>query len=200
MSASKNRWQRLYEKIGPLRYQSSEGDCVPTTLLNGLSVLLERPLHPTLLKLVWSLSVDQRTTGWVCCDALSSLLTKWFERAHQDKYETLSKLRYTSRIVEGAEVHLGPNNLLDQCLRKQGIACISIGEESNHYVLILGFENEQYLGFNCLWDGKRTLQRLENLASYKGLVNITWTREELEEVITEPQKVGWRWMHLLAPN
>ena len=195
-----DKWGRLFAKIGPLRYQSSTSDCVPTTLLNGLSVLLERPLHPTLLKLVWSLSVDQETTGWVCCDALSSLLTKWFERAHQDKYESISKLRYTSRIIEGTAVNLGPNNLLDQCLRKQGIACLSIGQESDHYVLILGFENEKYLGFNCLWDRDKTPQQVEKLASYKGLVNITWTRKELEKIIPKPRNVGLRWMHLLAPK
>ena len=195
-----DKWERLYNKIGPLRYQSSTGDCVPTTIVNGLSVLVKRPLHPTLLKLIWSLSVDQEVTGWVCCDTLSSLLAKWFERAHKDNYEKGSKLRYTSRIIEGVAVHLGPNNLLDQCLKKQGVACMSIGKKSDHYVLILGFENDRYLGFNCLWDENKTPQQLENLASYKGLVNITWSRKELEKIIPNPSDVALRWMHLLTPH
>ena len=195
-----DKWERLYNKIGPLRYQSSTGDCVPTTIVNGLSVLVKRPLHPTLLKLIWSLSVDQEVTGWVCCDTLSSLLAKWFERAHKDNYEKGSKLRYTSRIIEGVAVHLGPNNLLDQCLKNQGVACMSIGKKSDHYVLILGFENDRYLGFNCLWDENKTPQQLENLASYKGLVNITWSRKELEKIIPNPSDVVLRWMHLLTPN
>lgn len=195
-----DKWERLYNKIGPLRYQSSTGDCVPTTIVNGLSVLVKRPLHPTLLKLIWSLSVDQEVTGWVCCDTLSSLLAKWFERAHKDNYEKGSELSYTSRIIEGEAVHLGPRNLLDQCLRKQGVACMSIGKSSNHYVLILGFENDRYLGFNCLWDENKTPQRLENLASYKGLVNITWSRKELEKIIPNPSDVALRWMHLLTPH
>ena len=195
-----DKWERLYNKIGPLRYQSSTGDCVPTTIVNGLSVLVKRPLHPTLLKLIWSLSVDQEVTGWVCCDTLSSLLAKWFERAHKDNYEKGSKLRYTSRIIEGVAVHLGPNNLLDHCLKNQGVACMSIGKESDHYVLILGFENDRYLGFNCLWDENKTPQQLENLASYKGLVNITWSRKELEKIIPNPSDVALRWMHLLTPH
>ena len=195
-----DKWERLYNKIGPLRYQSSTGDCVPTTIVNGLSVLVKRPLHPTLLKLIWSLSVDQEVTGWVCCDTLSSLLAKWFERAHKDNYEKGSKLRYTSRIIEGVAVHLGPNNLLDQCLKHQGVACMSIGKKSDHYVLILGFENDRYLGFNCLWDENKTPQQLENLASYKGLVNITWSRKELEKIIPNPSDVALRWMHLLTPH
>lgn len=195
-----DKWERLYNKIGPLRYQSSTGDCVPTTIVNGLSVLVKRPLHPTLLKLIWSLSVDQEVTGWVCCDTLSSLLAKWFERAHKYNYEKGSELSYTSRIIEGEAVHLGPRNLLDQCLRKQGVACMSIGKSSNHYVLILGFENDRYLGFNCLWDENKTPQRLENLASYKGLVNIIWSRKELEKIIPNPSDVALRWMHLLTPH
>lgn len=77
---------------------------------------------------------------------------------------------------------------------------MSIGKSSDHYVLILGFENDRYLGFNCLWDGKKTLQRLENLSSYKGLVNITWSREELEEIIPDISLITLRWMHLLTPR
>ena len=199
MGVKVDKWAKLYKKIGPLRYQSSEGDCVPTTLLNGLSVLLQRRLHPTLLKLIWSLSVDSGVTGWVCCDALSSLLTKWFERAYKDGYEP-SKLRFASRIIEGADVHLGPNNLMDQCLKKQGVVCMSIGKDSDHYVLILGFENGRYLGFNCLWDKKATPQNLLDLSPYKGLVNVTWSRTDLEKLIPPPSKVGLRWMHLLAPQ
>jgi hypothetical protein len=193
-----DKWDLLYEEIGPLRYQSSKKDCVPTTLINGLSVLLKCPLNSTLLKLIWSLSLDRGVTGWVCCDTLSSLLTKWFERAHKDDGEP-SERSYTSRIIEGAAVHLGPRNLLDQCLKNHGVACISIGEKSNHYVLILGFENDRYLGFNCMWDKKSTPKRLKNLTAYKGLVNITWTRKELEEIMPPPN-VGLRWIHLLAPG
>jgi hypothetical protein len=199
MGVTMDKWTRLYQKIGPLRYQSSTGDCVPTTLLNALSVLLQRPLHPTLLKLIWALSVDTDVTGWVCCDSLSSLLTKWFERAHKDDYET-RKLPFTSRIIEGSDVHLGSRNLLDKCLQRQGVACMSIGKESEHYVLILGFENDRYLGFNCLWDKESTPQNLTDLASYKGLVNATWSRQELEDLIPRSRNVGLRWMHLLAPQ
>ena len=200
MGVKVDKWTKLYKEIGPLRYQSSTGDCVPTTLLNGLSVLLRRPLHPTLLKLIWSLSVDSGVTGWVCCDALSSLLTKWFERAATDKYESPSKLRFSSRIIEGADVHLGPNNLLDQCLKMQGVACVSIGPKSDHYVLILGFENGRYLGFNCLWEKDKTSRNLSVLDSYKGLVNVTWSRSDLKKLIPPRSKVGLRWMHLLAPQ
>lgn len=193
-----DKWERLYNKIGPLRYQSSTGDCVPTTIVNGLSVLVKRPLHPTLLKLIWSLSVDQEVTGWVCCDTLSSLLAKWFERAHKDNYEKRSELRYSSRIIEGTAVHLGPKNLLDQCLKNQGVACISVGTKSDHYVLILGIENEQYLGFNCLWEGTETVERIKNLDQYKGLVNITWSKIELEKMIRK-QNEEKRWIQLIVP-
>ena len=190
-------WKFLYKKIGPLRYQASLSDCVPTTIINGLTVLLERRLHPKLHQLIWSLAVDREGllgTGWVCCDTLSSLLTKWFERAHQDSYET-EALPFTSKIIEGDAVHLRRSNALLRCLNGGGVACLTTGRESDHYSLLLGYENETFLGFDSWWDEKSTPKRLKTLPSYKGLVNITWTRDELQAEVERS-----RWVHLLSKS
>lgn len=188
-------WERLYKTIGPLRYQASSSDCVPTTIINGLAVLLERRLHPRLNQLIWSVAVDREGllgTGWVCCDTLSSLLTKWFERAHQDGYEDAA-LPFTSRILEGEAVHLGKSNPLLRCLNGGGVACLSTGRKSDHYSLLLDVEDDRFLGFDCWWDEKATPKRLNDLSSYKGMVNITWSREQLQEEIERS-----RWVHLLG--
>ena len=148
-------WESLYKKIGPLRYESSTSDCVPTTVINGLNVLFERHLHPKLLHLIWSLSMDREKkvgTGWVCCDVLSNLLSKWFERAHEDGYEK-AQLPFTSKIIEGESVHLGKSNPILRCLNNGGVACLSTAD---HYYLILGVENDNFLLFDCWWHKSKT--------------------------------------------
>ena len=184
-------WEALYKKIGPLRYQSSTSDCVPTTLINGLTVLLERQIEPRLLQLIWALSLDREKvgTGWVCCDVLSNLLSKWFDRAHEDGYEKAA-LPFTSKIIEGNSVHLRKGNPILRCLNSDGVACLSTAE---HYYLILGVENDKFLLFDCWWDKSNTPKRLQELGAYKGLVNTTWSREDLENILTD-----FKWVHLLS--
>jgi hypothetical protein len=183
-------WDDLYKKIGPLRYQSSESDCVPTTLVNGLTVLFERRLNPKLLQLIWGLSLDREHmtgTGWVCCDVLSDLLTKWFQRAHEDGYEK-KQLPFTSRIIEGHSVDL--NEILP-CLNSGGVVCLSTAD---HYYLILGVdENQNFLVFDCWWSKTKTLKQLVKLGSYKGLVNTLWNRKQLQNILPK-----YRWVHLLS--
>lgn len=188
-------WNHLYQKIGPLRYQASTSDCVPTTIINGLTVLFESRIHPKLHQLIWALAGDQDKhggTGWVCCDTLSVLLSKWFQRAHQD-YRADGPLPFTSEIVEGPSVNLDGRGKLLRCLAGGGVACLVTGKNADHYTLLIGIEDDCFLGFDSWWNGKKTTKRLEEFASYKGMANIRWTRAELEK---ELQQSGW--VHLLG--
>lgn len=190
-------WENLYKKIGPLRYQSAESDCVPTTIVNGLTVLLERKLHPKLLQLIWALSLDQggqdAGTGWVCCDVLSNLLTKWFERAHEDGYES-KPLPYESRVIEGDAVRKRNviRNHIVPCLESDGVVCL---HTSSHYYLILGIENGTFMVFDCWWNDFETPKRLKGFGSYMGLVNTKWARKELKGCLVDS---GYIWVHLLS--
>lgn len=188
-------WNDLYQKIGPLRYQASASDCVPTTLINGLTILLEERLHPKLHQLIWALAGDQDKnggTGWVCCETLSVLLNTWFERAHQDKRAS-GPLPFSSQIIEGKSVNLKKDGELLRCLSNNGVACLVSGKKSDHYSLLIGTENDCFVGFDSWWNGKKTAKRLESMAEYKGMINLIWTRDELE---TELKQGGW--VHLLA--
>lgn len=188
-------WNKLYKKIGPLRYQSSTSDCVPTTIVNGLMVLLEDRLHPKLLQLIWTLAGDQDDhggTGWVCCDTLAVLLSKWFDRAHQDKREK-GPLPFESQIIEGDTVNLDPRGKLLRCLKNGGVACLVTGKNSDHYSLIIGIENENFLGFDCWWDTKKIYSPAANFDVYKGMVNIIWTHKELDIELRRSA-----WVHILS--
>jgi hypothetical protein len=187
------RLELFIPKIGPLRYQASTSDCVPTTIINGVSILLEAPLHPKLHQLIWALAGDHKNggTGWVCCDTLAALLSRWFQRAHQDERAGES-LPFTSEIIEGDSINLKRGGKLLRCLSSGGVACLATGKNADHYALLIGTDEDYFLGFDSWWD-KKTAKRLEAFVTYKGMVNIKWNRTELE---TELQQSSW--VHLLG--
>lgn len=92
-------------------------------------------------------------------------------------------------------MNLDKRGKLLRCLSNGGVACLVTGKKSDHYSLLLGVEGENFLGFDCWWDGKKTARCVEKLVAYKGIVNIQWTREELE---IELQQSGW--VHLLGKS
>lgn len=191
-------WKQLCKKIGPLRYQSSDSDCVPTTVINGLNVLLQRQIHPKLLHLIWSISLDREEkigTGFVCCDLLPDLLQKWFELAPEDGYEPNlnESVSYGSRILKGSAVHIGQRNPIVHCLNGGGVGILLVAD---HYYLIVGFEAEKFLLFDCLWNKDEHMPELQvqkDLAQqYWGIVNAVWTREKMETELSKD-----KWVHLL---
>ena len=104
-------WKRLYKRIGPLRYQASQSDCVPTTVVNGLIVVMETQLKPRLLQLVWNASIDSKAgTGCVGSQVISDVLNAWFSRARDDGYEK-NRLPFKSEIVEES----GKYMMFDPC-------------------------------------------------------------------------------------
>lgn len=187
----------LHRKIGPLRHQISEADCVPTTICNGLLMLLEKHLHPALLKLVWNLSIsDDRQTNAVFCQALSNSLNAWFEHAEADYGAKAMPVAFESEIVRGEDVHLKQNNRVAQCLNAGGVACLSTKDES-HYVLVHSAEGDSYVGFDPYWPYSQKKSRAkEDWGAYHGLANVRYDRNLLIDWFKDERS---QWIHLIKP-
>ena len=74
-----------------------------------------------------------------------------------------------------------------------GVACLTTGKNADHYALLIGVEGDVFIGFDSWWEGKKTARRIEEFASYKGIINMKWTREELAQVLDNSG-----WVHLLG--
>ncbi len=190
-------WKKLSDEIGPLRYQMSEADCVPTTIINALLVVRRRPLKPKLLHLIWSVSIDQNAkgTGWACSQLLAHVLQSWFTYASTDKYER-GKILLRSDIVEGENVSLDKNNRIARCLNSKGVVCLTTSN-GGHYCLLITKEENYYLGFDPSWNSYySTPEHSDDYRQYHGLVNVCWTREEL---ISELSLEANKWIHTISP-
>lgn len=189
-------WKKIRLQIGPLRYQFSESDCVPTTVANGLLFLLRRRIHPRLLQMIWSVSLETRHgTGCVACHTLSSILNNWFSSAHEDGYER-EEMPYTSGVIEGVDVHLKRNNALTRTLNADGI-CFVATRKGGHFILLHTVASRRYIGFDPYLNiRKGALDQRRVYDEYSGLANVVFSREELEaELKTEENQ----WVHIVEP-
>lgn len=198
-----DRCKKLSKEIGPLRYQMSESDCVPITIINALLVVRKKLLKPKLLHLIWTVSLDYDTegTGWVYSQLLAHALQSWFDRALTDKYEA-RKPKLKSEIIEGNDVHLNKDNRIACCLDLGGVACLTTYADDGvgHYSLLLAQEGNDYLGFDPWWDKSYSSPKhLEEFGNYHGMVNIRWTRDELLSGLNNKGKNN-RWVHLIFPS
>ena len=127
----------------PLRYQMTEYDCGPTSLLNGLSLLFEREeLAPALIRSVMLYSLDSfgadGTTGKNgTSHAAMAFLSAWL-----DNYGKTGLLDVRSRYLSGREVHLGQESLLRSALMRGGAAVVRLDLEGWHYVLMTGIRED----------------------------------------------------------
>lgn len=172
-------WQRLAAAIGPLRYQTSEADCVPTTVINALLVTYQRTLPTALVKQIWAVGVDfDSGTGWVGTRMLAGLLDIWFKTAVDDHRER-TEIALCSRICSEESAHLGPGNVVVRTLNAGGVCCVTV-QEGQHYVLLLATHNGDFLAFDPSWNRhyqSPTHQR--EFFEYCGLVNRRFSREQL---------------------
>ncbi len=189
-------YQKLRRKIGPLRYQSSESDCVPTTVVNGLLVLLGRRIHPRLLHMIWAISLDaSHGTGSVSCHTLSSILNNWFTSAYQDGWEK-GQLPFVSDIIEGDAVHLRRNNPLTRSINAGGI-CFLVTSNGGHYSLLHSVNGGEYIGFDpYLKLRKGSIEQSRIYAEYSGLANVIYQRHEIDELFRDD---GNQWLHVIEP-
>ena len=189
-------WKAVARKTGPLRYQMSESDCVPTTVVNGMIFLLQRRIHPRLLNMIWHISVETKTgCGWVTSQLLSDVLNSWFTRAHYDGNEK-DVLPFESRIIEDDAAHLERNNTLMRALNAGGVCCLTVNN-GRHYILVLATNGRQFLAFDPYWN--RTIASTSHqdaFSIYHGLVNTEFTRAEIQESLSVSNN---KWLHVIAP-
>ncbi|MBR2215415.1 MAG: peptidase C39 [Selenomonadaceae bacterium] len=121
----------------PLRYQISEYDCGPTSLLNALSFLFDREeISPELIRNIMLYSLDcyepqgrlgKRGTSRMAMMFLSNWLTGVGE---------MGILPIESRYLAGEAVFIGRTSPVIEALHCGGVAVVRLNLDGEHYVLL----------------------------------------------------------------
>lgn len=129
----------------PLRYQISEYDCGPTSLLNAMSFLFQREeISPELIRNIMLYSLDSYGSGGVLGKSGTSRMAMAFLSNWLDGAGKTGILPITSRHLSGKEVWLGNQSLIVEALHRNGAAVVRLLFEGEHYVLLTG-EKEGYV-------------------------------------------------------
>ena len=133
----------------PLRYQVTNYDCGPTSLLNGLSILFEREeIPPEVLRRILQCSLDNFDDAGKegrrgTTHAAMAHLASWLEDCGRAGWLDLS-----CRYLTGKDVSLAEGSALRAAIRGGGAAAAFIDLDGWHYILLTGAEEDRVYAFD----------------------------------------------------
>jgi hypothetical protein len=183
----------------PLKYQSTEFDCVPTTFLNALNYLFDREeIPPEVVQRVLLYSLDTinikgehgkcGTTGLAC-----EFLLQWLEIYSTKNKSFALKCEY----LTGERVQLTQNNRIVKCVNSGGVALCSVCFDKSgsiyHYVLCIGTDSDHLYFFDPYYREQQFKNLDKHLLEWiKGEwnYNLKVSRERLESTEYEKYSFG----------
>ncbi len=126
----------------PFRFQASEYDCVPTTLINALSALFSRDeIPPIVIEKIYSYSLDNIINNNMCQgttkDAIK-MIGNWLDAFKDGTFSVRSE------YFTGDKVNLKPKSKILKTLNEGGVALLFVCMKNNywHYVLAVNSEGD----------------------------------------------------------
>lgn len=127
----------------PLRYQITEYDCGPTSLLNAVSFLFEREdIPPELVRNIMLYSLDTYGADGVSGKSGTSHTAMLFLSHWLEGFGKAGRLPIRSEYLTGRDVNLDAGSRIVSALRRGGAAVVRLDLDGWHYVLLTGIEGE----------------------------------------------------------
>lgn len=133
----------------PLRYQLTEYDCGPTSMLNAVSYLFQREeIPPEIVRCTMLYCLDCYGADGACGKCGTSCMAMMYLSNWINSFGQAGHLPISSRHLTGRDVNLGPDSLLRETLRQGGTAVVRVDLEGWHYVLLTDIRDEQVYLFD----------------------------------------------------
>lgn len=133
----------------PLRYQMSEYDCGPTSMLNAVSYLFEREeIPPEIIRNIMLYSLDCYSTDGVSGKSGTSCVAMMFLSNWLNGYGKIGQLSISSQYLSGKSVYIGRDSLICDALHRGGAVVVRLLFEEWHYVLLTGQKGCDILMFD----------------------------------------------------
>ena len=136
-----------------LIYQTSEYDCGPITLLNGIRYLFDREdIYPDIIKFIMLYSMDTYNDEGELCKhgtstAAMSYITSWLNH-----FSKVKNFPLRCEFYSGRKVTLTPDSPIIQSLKNGAVVILHVFLEVAHYVLLTGIENDRILLFDPYYE------------------------------------------------
>ena len=131
----------------PLRYQMTEYDCGPTSMLNAISYLFPRDeIPPEIVRSIMIYCLDCFGTDGVSGKCGTSCMAMMFLSNWLNGFGQAGHLAISSHYLSGKEVNFSQNGWLRDALKRGGAAVVRLDLDGWHYVLLTGIrEDKVYL-------------------------------------------------------
>lgn len=136
-----------------LIYQTSEYDCGPVSLINGIRYLYEREeIYPDLVKFIMLYCMDSYNDAGEPCKhgtspAAMNYIASWLNHFGQRKSFPIH-----CEYLSGKEVTLTNETRITNALRNGGVAVLRLFLDVPHYVLATGVEDDDILLFDPFYE------------------------------------------------
>lgn len=140
-----------------LIYQSSEYDCGPVSLINGIRYLFEREeILPDLIKFIMLYCMDTYNEDGELCKhgtsaAAMNFITNWMNHFGQFRHFPLH-----CEFLSGEEVTIKEGSKIVDALSQGGVVILHVFLEVPHYVLLTGIEGDRALIFDPYYEEEGT--------------------------------------------
>ena len=133
----------------PLRYQITEYDCGPTSLLNGLSFLFEREkIPPEVVRNIMLFCLDNYGADGISGKNGTSHTAMQFLSHWLDGFGQTGRLPLSSVYLSGRDVNFWQNGFLRDALTRGGVAVVRVDLEGWHYILLTGIDGDRVYAFD----------------------------------------------------
>lgn len=136
-----------------LIYQSSEYDCGPVSLINGIRYLFDREeIFPDVIKFIMLYCMDTYNEAGELCKhgtspAAMNYITNWLNHFGQVKGFPIH-----CDFLSGEEVTIAHGNRITDALKQGGVVLLRLYLEVGHYVLLTGIEEDHVLLFDPYYE------------------------------------------------
>lgn len=127
----------------PLRYQMSEYDCGPTSMLNAVSYLFQRvDIPPEIVRSIMLYCLYCYGADGSCGKCGTSCRAMQFLSSWLHGFGQVGHLSVSSQYFSGKQVDLSRNGRLRDALRRDGAVVARVGFEGWHYVLLTDIRDD----------------------------------------------------------
>lgn len=121
----------------PLRYQMTEYDCGPTSMLNAVSYLFQREeIPPEIVRSIMLYCLDCFGSDGASGKCGTSCMAMMFLSNWINSFGQTGHLPISSKYLSGQSVNFSQNSALRDALRRGGAAVVRVDLEGWHYVLL----------------------------------------------------------------
>ncbi len=136
-----------------LIYQTTEYDCGPITLINGIRYLFEREMiYPDIVKYIMLYSLDTYNEEGELGKKGTSASAMMFLSNWLNQFSQIKKFPLSCEFLSGQNVTLSPHSKIIGALQQGGAVLLRLFLDVGHYVLLTGLEDNYVYLFDPYYE------------------------------------------------